>query len=115
MVSARGGKTGLSRRTVNVFASAAHVAIKRRLADNTRSVLDKLSVMMRSSVEGTAFFGHTFLDKHVHSVLLDAETHLTASEIVSGVKTKVIGLVDASHSKVLPLRRDLPPPRLAFG
>ena len=60
MVSARCGKTGLSLCTVTVFASAAHVATKRMLADNTRSVLDKLSVMMRSSVEGTAFFGHTF-------------------------------------------------------
>ena len=73
MVSARCGKSGPSLRTVTVFASAAHVATKRMLADITRSVLDKLSVMMRSSLEGTAFFGHTFqtsafkLREHVDS------------------------------------------------
>ena len=72
-VSARCGKSGPSLRTVTVFASAAHVATKRMLADITRSVLDKLSVMMRSSLEGTAFFGHTFqtsafkLREHVDS------------------------------------------------
>ncbi len=72
-VSACCGKSGPSLRTVAVFASAAHVATKRMLADNTRSVLDKLSVMMRSSLEGTAFFGHTFqtsafkLREHVDS------------------------------------------------
>ena len=58
--SARCGNASPPLCTVTVFASAAHVATTRMLADNIRSVLDKLSVMMRSLVEGAAFFGHTF-------------------------------------------------------
>ena len=54
MVSARCGKTGASLGAVTVFASAVQVTAKRMLADNIRRVLDKLSVMMRSSVEGIA-------------------------------------------------------------
>ena len=58
--SARCGKASPSLCAVTVFASAAHVATSKMLADSARNVLESLSVIMMSSVEGTAFFGHTF-------------------------------------------------------